>query len=919
MKATTVLGIDVRTGKTVWVKDKERRSGAYILGVPGRGKSSLVELLISQDMEKGDAIITFDPHDDLINHVVAQMPEERLSKTYILDITDTDYPFGLNLFTSPENEIERAIAVDRVMHVFAKLWPETKGVLLEKLLRYITLTFLEHPGHTLADIPRFLRDSAYRATIVNQLTNHDVKAYWQNEYDVMTPGERRTETQALTNRLSAFLTVPYIKNIVNQEKNTIDFQRAIQEQEVIFIRLPYKRMKGFASLIGTILLAQLHAATFAFGEMDWNQRPGYSLYIDEFQNFATSDFAELYKEGRKFGVRITVAHQDRQDLLPENRSATLTASTIVSFQPTPHDALEIAPVFFDSSLKLRPEHFYSDVLPRLRLHTHQDVQEYFRHFVLPLQKKGRKHAKNQDTLDALQDIVYQAVKTCAINDELLETYLQLMFAHLRLTFASPHKKQKELQEDLHIQGYRIAQLQSLLVNDHAFEQYLVDYYTFYSLYAHYHFIDWYYQPWVSEEHVLTDTTFWEYIWGYRSHVSWKSRDLPDLLTLLREEAASNDALALCDTPEKLLADEKAKLVAKWRYAFEHTWEDIAKIYQIKSTFATHDDVRAFYLKEYQTCRATPIESKPYPFFLHVRPDLVTQSLPFKSDMSRHVAEWLPDSTWTQDYYKYGDAKNEAFNARYRVQDLWRTITCYAAAEMPRIQQLYTDNTAILKTYYAEVGQWAKNRGLWEQLNNERVDQNVWEALAKEAERNALLSQQMNTLENIVERRKDEVCKKIERLIQEREAAFARLPEQEMQIQQEIAEVQERRTEFENCVRGILQILIEDPDTLGEPRKVKESDIREMLLSLQKRQALVRVSGDIDQKNQVYTLKTVDAPHAVKKDELERRLQMIREQTRAKYCRPRHEVEQKLEHSSKETFQKEEERDNDTQQHSWYEE
>lgn len=918
MIKVTILGIDVQMGKNVWVKDKERRSGAYILGVQGRGKSSLIESLIHQDMIKGYATIVFDPHEDLINHAVAQMPEERLNKTYILDVTDTDYPFGLNLFISPENEIERAIAVDRVMHVFEKLWPETKGILLEKLLRYITLTFLEHPGHTLADIPLLLRDSTYRASIVNRLTNQDVKEYWQNEYDAMSPGERRTETQALTNRLSAFLGVPYIKNIVSQQKNTLDFQRAILEQEVLFIRLPYKRMKGFASLIGTILLAQLHAATFAFGEVDWDQRPGYSLYIDEFQNFATSDFAELYKEGRKFGVRITVAHQDRQDLLPENRSATLTASTIVSFQPTPHDAAELAPVFFDSSLKLRPERFYSDILPRLRLHAHEDVQEYFRRFILPLQKKGSKHAHDQDILDAFQDTVYQAVKTRAIDDELLDLYLRPMFSHLHLTFTSPHQKQKQLQEDVQIQDYQIAHLQSLFVSEKAFESYLVDYYTFYSLYAYHHPIDWYYQPWISEEHLLADTKFWEYVWGYRSHVPWKSHDLKELLTTLREEAVSNDALVHRDTPEKLIADEKAKLVTEWKRVFQLMWKDIAKIYKIKSTFATHDKVRAFYLKEYQMCQATPIESKSHPLFLHIRQDFVTQPLPFESDRSMQVAEWLPDSIRTSDYEQYGNAKDEAFRARFTVQELWRTITWYAT-EMPRIKQLHADNTAILKTYYAEVGKWVKNRGLWEQINTEQVNRNVWDALAKEAERNTLLSRQMNTLEKIIEVRKHEVRKKIELLIQERNSALARLPEQEMQIQQEITEIQERRTEFENYVRGIIQILIDDPDTLGEPRKIKESDIREMLLNLQKRQALVRVSGDIDQKPQISTIQTANAPQAVKKDELERRLHMLQEQTRAKYCRPRHEVEQDLAHTSGETSQGKEKRDEGDQPNSWYEE
>lgn len=917
MKAT-ILGIDVQTGRNVWIKEKERRSGTYILGVQGRGKSSLLEALIHQDILKGYATIVFDPHEDLIHHAVAQMPEERLNKTNILDITDTDYPIGLNLFTSPENEIERAIAVDRVMHVFEKLWPETKGILLEKLLRYITLTFLEHPGHTLADIPLLLSDSAYRARIVNQLTNQNVKAYWQQEYDAMSPGERRTETYALTNRLSKFLSVPYVKNIVSQQKNTLDFQRAILEQEVLFICLPYKRMKGFASLVGTILLAQLHAATFAFGEVDWDQRPGYSLYIDEFQNFATSDFAELYKEGRKFGVRITVAHQDRQDLLPENRSATLTASTIVSFQPTPHDALEIAPVFFDSSLKLRPERFYADILPRLRLHAHGDVQEYFRRFVFPLQKKGSKHAHDQDILNALQDVVYQAVKTRAIDDELLDLYLQPMFSHLHLTFTSPHQKQKQLQEDVQIQDSQIAHLQSLLAREKAFEPYLVDYYTFYSLYANYHPIDGYYQPWISEEQLLADTKFWEYVWGNRSYVPWKFHELEELLTSLREEATSNSALVHRDTPEKLIADEKTKLVDEWKQVFRHMWEDIAKIYQIKSTFATDDRVRAFYLKEYRTCQATPIESKPQPFFLHVRQDFVAEPLPFESDRWKQIAEWLPNSIGTSDYYRYGNAKEEAFRARFTVQELWRTIIWYAT-EMPRIKQLHADSTAILKTYYAEVGKWVKNRGLWEHLNSEQVDRNVWEALAKEAERNALLSHQMNTLAKIVEVRKHEVRKKIELLIQERNSALARLPEQEMQIQQEIAAIQERRNEFENSVRGIIQILIEDPDTLGEPRKAKESDIREMLLKLQKRQALVRASGDIDQKPQILTIQTANAPQAVKKDELERRLHMLREQTRAKYCRPRHEVKQDLAHASGETSQGKEKHDDGDQPNSWYEE
>jgi hypothetical protein len=196
----TVLGKDLQTGKSIAIKDIVRQSGLYILGTQWQGKSKLIGNLVYQDLEKPYAVILFDPHEDLINHLLAQMPDEFLDKTFLLDITDTDYPFGLNIFdfSASTSEIDRAIAVDRVMHIFEKVWPEIKGILLEKLLRYITLTFSEAPGHTLADIPRLLWDDDFRAHLVNRLANEEVKVYWQREYNAMSAGERRGETQYLS-------------------------------------------------------------------------------------------------------------------------------------------------------------------------------------------------------------------------------------------------------------------------------------------------------------------------------------------------------------------------------------------------------------------------------------------------------------------------------------------------------------------------------------------------------------------------------------------------------------------------------------------------------------------------------------------------------------------------------------------------
>jgi hypothetical protein len=43
--------------------------------------------LIAQDLEKGYAVIVFDAHDDLIRHVIALLPPERLHQTYLSTTT----------------------------------------------------------------------------------------------------------------------------------------------------------------------------------------------------------------------------------------------------------------------------------------------------------------------------------------------------------------------------------------------------------------------------------------------------------------------------------------------------------------------------------------------------------------------------------------------------------------------------------------------------------------------------------------------------------------------------------------------------------------------------------------------------------------------------------------------------------------
>src|SRR5579872_5397907 len=91
----TLLGTEIPTGVKVTIDDEERESGMYVCGVQGTGKSSFLESVLYQDICKGYSVILIDPHGDLIEHVIARLPEERVKDTFLLDIEDAKHPFGV--------------------------------------------------------------------------------------------------------------------------------------------------------------------------------------------------------------------------------------------------------------------------------------------------------------------------------------------------------------------------------------------------------------------------------------------------------------------------------------------------------------------------------------------------------------------------------------------------------------------------------------------------------------------------------------------------------------------------------------------------------------------------------------------------------------------------------------------------------
>lgn len=349
----TPIGEHHKTGDILYVSDAERETGTYILGSSGYGKSGLLENMAVRDILAGErAVVFIDYHGDTALHIIAATPPEHQHRIYLFDLTDDSWPISLNLFTRDnlESGTSVRIAVNRILHLFNALWPETQTQMnLPNFVRAAVMTLLANEDTTLYDFYRMFTDAAYRHKLVANVPWDNVKDYWR-QYDALSQMAREERGAAILNRLHAlFMGDPLMANVLGQAPGRIDFKQVIANREVVIVKLPGRTMEYESRLVGGILLAQLQAAVFS------GDRSPASVFIDEFQAIATPDIQTFFTEGRKYRIALTIAHQIRSQVSKDLQDASIAAKTIVCFRTQLDDSRALAPLFASSRSAIKPE------------------------------------------------------------------------------------------------------------------------------------------------------------------------------------------------------------------------------------------------------------------------------------------------------------------------------------------------------------------------------------------------------------------------------------------------------------------------------------------------------------------------------------------------------------------------------------
>jgi len=77
------------------IKASDRSRHMYIIGQTGTGKSTLLLNMIAQDIIAGTGVAIIDPHGDLAESALDQVPLQRINDVVYFNPSDRDHPYSI--------------------------------------------------------------------------------------------------------------------------------------------------------------------------------------------------------------------------------------------------------------------------------------------------------------------------------------------------------------------------------------------------------------------------------------------------------------------------------------------------------------------------------------------------------------------------------------------------------------------------------------------------------------------------------------------------------------------------------------------------------------------------------------------------------------------------------------------------------
>ncbi len=338
----TILGT-LSTGESVPLLQADRRRHVYVVGMTGTGKTGLLLNLMHADLMAGAGFCFLDPHGDASQHIASLAPAERRADVIYLDPSDPTHTFAYNPLSNVP-AAERATTAANIVSAFKNIWANTWGARLEYILGHSLRLLLDTRDQTLLGLPRLLVDDDYRHWLVVRCQDPVVRAFWLTEYAAYDSRFRNEAIAPIQNKIGAFLANPFIRSILCQNSSTLKIPDVMNKGKVLIVNLSKGNLGTEpAHLLGALLITACSHAAESRRHMPEHERRDFTLYVDEFQNFATESFVSILSEARKWRLSLVAANQQIAQLPEALQHAVFgNAGTLVVFRVGAHDAKRLA-------------------------------------------------------------------------------------------------------------------------------------------------------------------------------------------------------------------------------------------------------------------------------------------------------------------------------------------------------------------------------------------------------------------------------------------------------------------------------------------------------------------------------------------------------------------------------------------------
>jgi type IV secretory pathway TraG/TraD family ATPase VirD4 len=317
---------------TFGIKKDDRRRHMYIIGKTGTGKSTMIANMAINDMKNGEGVAVVDPHGDLCDILLDYVPSHRINDVVYLDPADLEYPFHLNPLEI-RNTAYKELVSSGIVSIFYKLYHLSWGPRLEYILRNTILTLTNVPGSTLLQVPELLTNETYRAKVVEKMNDQVLKNFWVNEFGKMSPQMRSEAVSPILNKVGQFLSSQTIRNIVGSSTSTVDLEDLMNKGKIVLVNLSQGKLgEDTSALLGAMIITKMQLAAMNRVYLAEEERRDFYLYVDEFQNFATTSFIKILSEARKYRLDLILANQYIGQIDEDVQSAIFgNAGSIISF------------------------------------------------------------------------------------------------------------------------------------------------------------------------------------------------------------------------------------------------------------------------------------------------------------------------------------------------------------------------------------------------------------------------------------------------------------------------------------------------------------------------------------------------------------------------------------------------------------